>query len=269
MRRRSHAEIQSSDQIPQVQVGHDYYTLLTADYSSLIPSYEHVSITQVCSTPESSSTIVDDRIYYNGIYSYKDEPGDYHRDNYCIIPLAVPAMTLKINESGVNVPVSSVYDAIPKVSSMFNLKYDTTFLLDNSLAYAAYSVFGVKYDHNRCVCNKDKLENCYNDDTCQGLIAPIDLIIIQSIDISDEYAYIWEDLWDMSIIRIPGRRRPDESSSSSGSESIVDAGHAVYLCKVDTPPTGNGGTAIVSIISVSGSGAVKAAGGLSVNVPSI
>lgn len=300
MRRRKLHEIQSLNSIPMgcrgetvenskikfvprldEDFGDELITSLTMYFTNLVPTYTHKSIYVTCSDGTGSSDLIREeeytkKILYNDVYQY---PGtEYHRDNYLMIPLSVPPMSLSSEVFDLD---SSVLDKlIPNVSTDFDLTYDYTFFTDSSicnivsLAESPETVslpgtfnfilsggrFGVSDD-----CEVVQCYRCYDN-----LIAPLDNVTIHVQNVSDEYAYVWEDVWDMSVINtFRGSRRPPKEESSSSSQPPAGTG-AVYLCKIDQPPTGNGGNALVTVISVDGSGAVNVTGqSLTVNVPSI
>ena len=276
MRRRSYDEIQTSEQIPEQ--GYDEYRY--KDYSKLVPTYRHTSMKFNCNEISDTGSYIevesDPNIYYNNIYSYLDS-SVYHRDNYCSIPINVPAMSLQADTFGLSVEV--VQDNVPKVSKNLELDYDSSFLVpSNSLmrvvllaADDTSEALILDMLNRSCECTGLYKPNPCSSDECSSFIQPLDDIKTTIIAVSDEYAYSWPDLWDMSTLTTHSTKRykpPTQQSSSSSSVPPAPQG-AVYLCKIDTPPTGNGGSATVSIISVSGSGAVKVGGSIVVNVPSI
>ena len=260
MRRRTWDEIQGISQVPP-----GYQDQLNKNYSSLIPSYVHKSIYKLC---DSDDLVYSEgpRIYYNDVYSYSDD--SYHRDNYCMVPIKVPPMTLK--SSAYNLNHSVVVSSIPKVSSIFGLEYDHTFLTSYSLAdvvILAYPEYVHSLEHGCCRCNDNNME-VEPGGSYTGIEGPLDHMVSDVPAISDEYAYMWEDLWDMGTFHTSsGRGEVDESSSSSG---ISDGGVKVFLGRIKSPPTGPGGTVTVELITVSGSGGIKSTGKtVVVNIPAI
>ena len=268
MKRRNFSQIQSKDQIPDTA---DYAEERNKKYEYLTPTYIHESMCKECGA-DSSMPIKDQFIHINDIYKY--DAAEYHRDNYCVIPVSIPSMSL--NSTVYSLDQDVVSAGVPKISKMFGLEYDYTFILDiqangvglSDIAVAASDEFAENIPKGSCKCRDKYEEDVCTGDKCYILESPLDHVVVDVPDISDEYAYIWEDIWDMSTISPhSGRyRRPKDESSSSSTQ--ITAG-AVYLCKIVNPPTGNGGTATVEVISVSGSGAVKTGQSIVVNVPAI
>lgn len=269
MKRRRKSEIQSAEQVPNHP---EYSVWVSYDYGRLVPSYLHDSIIVKCYDSERTSQSTVD-IIYNDVYQY---PGnsEYHRDNYLMVPLTVPPMALKADLY--NLDDKKVSDGVPKVSKLFSLEYDSTFLVTYKLAPvvceaeiipdgSASGDFEITLSEGKYTCDESDSTGdpgpCYS---CDILQSPLDSITVPVQDVSDEYAYIWQDVWDMSTIKIV---TPKPGGSSSSSTPVTPG--AVYLCKVNTPPNGNGGTAIVEVISVDGSGNVSVGASLAVNVPAI
>lgn len=249
--------------------------------STHVPSYVHSSTVTDCSEDTEYIVKLPD-IIYNAEYKYLDtgEPSleDYSRDNYCIIPLIVPSMTLD-NESVTVGNPQALMGLLPKPSTKFGYNYNHEILTDGSLLLdtaVVLSAVSVKSERIIDIFNLDKCScECTSgdySDVCSivndKLFGPIDSVFIPLKNISDEYAVNWPSTWDMDTVYSSGRspKKPGDSSSS-----LVPpvSGGAVFLCRIDVPPTGNGGTATVSVISVSGSGAVQTGQTLTVNVPSI
>lgn len=260
MKLRSSAEVQTSEQVP---------------------SYVHESIVTYCKD-DTEHTVELPYIIYNAKYIYSDTGvpslDDYSRDNYCIIPLIVPSMTLDNESVTVGNPQALMY-LLPKPSTKFGYNYNHEILTDGSLLLdtaVALSGVSVNLEDIIDIFNLDKCScECTSgdySDVCSvvndKLFGPIDSVFIPLKNISDEYAVNWPSTWDMDTVYSSGRspKKPEDSSSSS--VPPVSAG-SVFLCRIDVPPTGNGGTATVSVISVSGSGAVQTGQTLTVNVPSI
>ena len=263
MRRRSYEEIQTSDQIPKT----GYSNLLDKDYASLVPSFKHVSVYSECGAGEYTEAETTG-IVYNNKYKYTingPSLSDYHRDNYCMVPYTTPPMSL----TGVVYPLdkTAIDNNIPRVSMMFDLEYDGSIMTGGYSLNLTRVVISAYPDYetirsvgNYCVCDdKSRIINIIDTDPNDLLIGPIDSIQPLVSDVSDEYAYFWEDLWDMSVITTR-KKTPIDDSEDTGNTP------AVYLCRVVTPPSGSGGTATVEVISVSGSGAVQGGTQMSVNV---
>ena len=283
MKRRNLHEIQSPDSIPKTtrdSWDKDTATIMADYFDNLVPSYEHKSIYVTCSDGTGTSDLIrkeeyTKKILYNDVYQY---PGtEYHRDNYLMIPLSVPSMSL--SSEVFDLDSSVLAESIPNISTDFDLTYDYTFFADSSICNIVASAespetaavpgtFNFILSCGRfSVSETCEVVQCYR---CHdSLIAPLDNVTIHVQNVSDEYAYVWEDVWDMSVINtFRGSRRPIKEESSSSSQPPVTPG-AVYLCRVNTPPNGNGGTAIVEVISVDGSGNVSVGASLAVNVPAI
>ena len=253
--------------------------------SEHVPSYVHSSVVTYCNNSNSNTedTVNLPDIIYNAKYEYSStgetslDKDKYSRDNYCIIPLIVPSMTLD-NESATVEKPDDLMKLLPKPSTKFGYNYNYKILTDGSLLLdTAVVLSGVSVNSERIIdifnldkCSCDCTSSDYSD-VCstvdERLFGPIDSVFIPLKNISDEYAVNWPSTWDMDTVYPSGRgpKKPDDSSSSV---PPVSTG-AVFLCRIDVPPTGNGGTATVSVISVSGSGAVKPGQTLTVNVPSI
>lgn len=264
MKRRSKSEIQSAEQVPNHS---EYSVWVSYDYGRLVPSYLHDSIIVKCSDNERTYQSTVD-IIYNDVYQY---PGtsEYHRDNYLMVPLTVPPMALKAELY--NLDDKKISEGVPKVSKLFDLEYDSTFLVTYKLAPVVCAAevipegdesgdFELTLSAGKYTCDESDSAGdpgpCYS---CDILQSPLDSITVPVQDVSDEYAYIWQDVWDMSVITIQ-KNKPTDDSEDTGS------GPAVYLCRVVTPPSGSGGTATVEVISVSGSGAVQGGAQMVVNV---
>lgn len=228
-----------------------------------VPSYEHSVI--FCDSGEGVST----DIIYNSLYSVYGSGvhnGSYDRDNYCVIPLTVPSMSL--NKSTPYIP-KSIGD-IPSISSMLDLEYDYTILTDNTLdliSIVGGDITSMLNNLDFCVCTTG---GSVHKGTIMSM-APLDSLTTMISVASDEYAYTWEDTWDMATLPTfsPSRNRnkkPGSSSSSSSSSVSVVMINAVYLGTVSDPGPGIGGISIVSVNSVGGTGG---GGNYPVNFPAI
>lgn len=249
--------------------------------SEHVPSYVHLSIVTNCINNIKHTVELSD-IIYNAEYTYSSsgEPSliGYSRDNYCIIPLIVPSMTLN-NESVTVGNPQDLMNLLPKPSTKFGYNYNYKILTDDSLLLdtaVVLSNVSVNSEHIIDIFNLDKCScNCtsgdYSDVCSSGdsiLFGPVDSVFVPLENISDEYAVNWPSTWDMDTVYSSGRIPKKKQDSSSSSGPPISAG-TVFLCRIDVPPTGNGGTATVSVISVSGSGAVQPGQSLTVNVPAI
>ena len=273
MKRRSYSEIQTNDQVPNVS---EYSEYVNKDYSKLVPTYKHSSLRFTCSSSDNTIIDSDPNIYYNNVYDYLDT-SIYHRDNYCLIPLYVPSMSLQALTYGLSHDV--LQDSVPKISEKLNLDYDSSFLIpDNSLMLVALNAAPdpsrailLSILTRECQCIGYSKPNPCPDDTCSTFIQPLDSIDIMIVSISDEYAYTWPDLWDMSALTTYSRnrqRRPIDSDSSTSSSNAT--GPFVFLGKISGTSMGSGGTVSVSGIKVSGSGGISSGNGSAVvNVPII
>lgn len=265
MKRRSFSQIQSKDQIPNTK---DYAEERNKKYEYLTPTYIHESMCKECGAG-SAISIKDQFIHINDIYKY--DAAEYHRDNYCVIPVFIPSMSL--NSTVYSLDPDVVSANVPKISKMFGLEYDYTFILDiqangiglSDIAVAASDEFAKNIPKGVCKCRDKYEEDVCTGDKCYILESPLDHVVVDVPDISDEYAYVWPDMWDMSTINTHNsRRRGDDESSSSGE---LLPGNTVHLCKLVDGTQGTGGNAIV--LSVNGKGAVSPNGTITVNLISI
>lgn len=280
MKRRSKSEIQSKIQVPEDS---EYSEIKYEEL--LVPLYEHASVLSECSD---SSDIISKDIVYNSVYEYNgDLSTGYHRDNYCIVPAVVPPMAL--TGTSYDLSYSYIKANIPRISTIFGLNYSPDILNSyvklSSIVIGSYPDFTDILEASKCICldvdipeysdskevhiSEDQMP--FDTNPSEYQCGPLDNVTTISSDISDEYAYAWPELWDMSTI-VPaigggGSKPPPDDSSSSG--GVAPAGTNVILCKVITPPTGSGGTAEVSAISVSGDGSVTPGKTYVVNLPSI
>lgn len=233
--------------------------------ASDVPSYKHISDTECY--PEGESRDCAD-ILYNNIYNVyvgvdqtSVNSSNYHRDNYCVIPLNVTPMALKTEST--YIPDSIYTEHIPSISSWKNFEYNHNMLVADKLALlkilGATFISEVILGMNFCECNNGPV---HKD---SSFIYPIDSLVTTITSISDEYANNWDTNWDMETIRTVGAHKSKESSSSEGEGPTGAA--TVYLCTIAAPSSGSGG---VSIVTVNGSGGVDTVGVIAgVNFPSI
>lgn len=224
-----------------------------------VPSYKHTPVS-ACGDP-GSDKVVD--ILYNSMYSanglYK-----YHRNNYCVLPLSVPSLSL--NKTKPFIPKS--VGTPPSISSNIDIEYDYHILVTNMLDLMGIVGSDLTDKINRldaCGC----IGNGPTHESTDESMAPLDSLTTIINNISDEYAYNWEDNWDMATLPTFSPRRskkPGQSSSSSSTSCVMI--NAVYLGKVLSPSVGAGG---ISIVSINDHGGDDGSGGSSypVNFPAI
>lgn len=259
MVRRTTEEIQTKDNIPQSAV-----SFLSKTYP-FVPSLVQPWADEGCpNTGEGVSSGFSVKLHHNTIREYSGPFTDhspytrYHRDNYSLIPTRIPPMSF----SSISFSLDDylVVTLVDRVSTNFNIKYDRTYLNNLSRSFASVVITASEEGSSDGINFNDYMlyPTCY-DITSE--LSPLDILLAPRYDISDEYAYMWEDVWDMVTVR--GNTTPTNKTTTTGLKTDV------ALCQIVTPPSGNGGTAIVRVISVSGSGAVSPGASIAVNVPSI
>lgn len=219
---------------------------------------------------------------YNYIYDATSDGSVYDRNNYCIIPYKVPPMMF--DGTVYDIDLKAVQSIVPPISTMRDLNYDHDIWDSAGISFSSVvlSVFlGFVDIINSSMCMCEGGESCihitgypdYKNHPEKYQCGPLDKLDLGYMGISDAFANAWADAWDVSLINRPikygSSKRSKKDESSSSSSSTVGPGGAAWLCKIETPPSGNGGTAVVSGISVDGSGAVKTSGSMVVNVPAI
>jgi hypothetical protein len=273
MRRRSTSEI-------QVDYDRDIYNPEdTTNYDLLIPKYPEIEHNDTYNSTAANDSISD------GI--------NYNRDNYYIIPYKVPPMTF----IGAAYPLSwdALHEKIPTVSIARNTNYDKNIWPVNdsspanlwvgdyksfsSVVIAAYPFFTNVLNASLYVCNSsdDGSTGCVRNTGYPDYInhpnvyqcGPLDKISNGYLGISEAFGYAWSDSWDMNLVVSPvkyGNTTITEDSSSSSSDN---GGCNVYLCKISSPPSGAGGAATVTVITVDGSGNVNNGRSIIANFPAI
>lgn len=276
MRRRSTSEIQV-----------DYDRTISdlqdnTDYDLLIPKYTDIKHNDTYDSIGANTKI--------------SEGDNYNRDNYYIIPYKVPPMTF----IGAAYPISwsELRSKIPTVSISRNTNYDKNIWSVNdsaptnlwvpgfdsfsSVVCGSYTFFKDVLNASLYVCtsNDDGVTVCTRNTGYPDYInhpnvyqcGPLDKISQGYLGISEAFGYAWSDSWDMNLVVSPvkfGNTTITDDSSSSSSSSDSTGACNVYLCRIDSPPSGKGGAANVTIITVDGSGNTSDGQSIIVNFPAI
>ena len=239
-----------------------------------VPSYIHTSKSECIADESSSSDDGTVDILYNNIYKIYGTDGqyavsaeNYDRDNYCVVPLTVPSLSL--NQSTPFIP-KDITKPVTRVSTWMDIEYDYNILINkdqdknlNLVGMVGSELTYILNNLNACTCSDGPThENTYPE------LTPLDSINTFISDVSDEYAYSWDQNWDMTTINTISRPRvkKQQSSSSDIIESTLIA--PVYLGTVSASPGGAGG---IIIVHIDAQGNTQGANGgyIAVNFPKI
>lgn len=255
------------------------------DFSKLVPSYSHRSVTDSCASSAGSYSDTT-RIIFNSVYKY-NEWGTYDRDNYCMVPVILPSMvsgskTYKLNND-------TLHNSILKVSKIFGLKYDKslwTHTIDDSngnhISFAKIVIDSCEDDSQnseignlipfvdllslgRCNCDGDSSESLtlpsmmYDNESLK-FISPVDNIGLVTDIIIDDYSHIWEDVWDMETLATAssGGYIIHDPSDSSSSGTVIYGN--VFIGVLTESPNGGVGAAKVKHIKIGSDGSWKTTG---------